>query len=109
MPRLMLNQNLTLGSYKSGRCLAKGLSLRRSPRSLCAGCFHFEECMRHLVQQHGHRVWAMDFIGQGRSWPREAQGLTYSVDLWTEQVHMHVLLASWCKPVRRSGKRLHTA
>ena len=40
-----------------------------------------------MLAQHGHRVWAMDFVGQGRSWPRQPHGVAYSVDLWTEQVH----------------------
>ncbi len=33
-----------------------------------------------------HRLWSLDFLGQGRSWPDRPEGLTYSVDLWTEQV-----------------------
>lgn len=49
------------------------------------GSFHWERCMLQLAER-GHRVWALDFIGQGRSWPRQATGVTYSVDLWTEQV-----------------------
>lgn len=37
-----------------------------------------------------HDVFALDFLGQGKSWPTRApsreDGLCYSVDLWTEQV-----------------------
>lgn len=73
--------------------MCRGLQCRMLERSqrilvlaLPAGCFHFEEVMQHLAQ-HGHRVWAMDFVGQGRSWPRQPHGVAYSVDLWTDQVH----------------------
>lgn len=38
-----------------------------------------------------HDVYALDFLGQGKSWPTRApsreDGLCYSVDMWTEQVH----------------------
>lgn len=53
---------------------------------LCSwpGCFHFGELMQQLAPDH--QLWALDFLGQGRSWPEQPEGLTYSVDLWTEQV-----------------------
>ena len=38
-----------------------------------------------------HDVYALDFLGQGKSWPTRApsrdDGLCYSVDTWTEQVN----------------------
>ena len=52
-----------------------------------AGCYHFEGVMQQL--RRDHRVWSLDLVGQGRSWPESqesADGLAYSVDLWTEQV-----------------------
>lgn len=37
-----------------------------------------------------HDVYALDFLGQGKSWPTRTpsrdDGLCYSVDTWTEQV-----------------------
>ncbi|CAN0289802.1 unnamed protein product, partial [Hapterophycus canaliculatus] len=52
------------------------------------GTFHFKRNMRELSKTHD--VFALDFLGQGKSWPTRApsreDGLCYSVDLWTEQV-----------------------
>lgn len=40
-----------------------------------------------MEQLHGeHRLYALDFVGQGRSWPERPEGLAYSVDLWSSQV-----------------------
>ena len=37
-----------------------------------------------------HRVWAIDLLGQGRSWPTRdpepEHGLSLSADLWSEQI-----------------------
>lgn len=75
------------------------------------GSFHFEHQLRGLASQY--RVWAMDFLGQGRSWPSHdpapspntaspedvaplwgfgpdiepwAKDLAFSVDLWRDQI-----------------------
>lgn len=41
-----------------------------------------------------HRVWAVDLLGQGKSWPKvmpsEDQRLAFSVDTWREQLHAFV-------------------
>lgn len=43
-----------------------------------------------LVCLQTHRVWALDLLGMGLSWPqsnRDATGaLAYSIDTWTEQL-----------------------
>jgi pimeloyl-ACP methyl ester carboxylesterase len=82
------------------------------------GSFHYEQQLQDFGQEY--RVWALDFIGQGKSWPShdpaplevveeniEAQvnasgwgfgpvaepwaaELAYSVDLWREQVQSFV-------------------
>lgn len=49
-----------------------------------AGCFHFDGLMQQL--HNDFRLYALDFVGQGRSWPEQAEGLAYSVDLWSCQV-----------------------
>lgn len=40
--------------------------------------------------QSGSRVWAVDLLGQGRSWPQQApepdHKLAFSVDTWTAQI-----------------------
>ena len=48
------------------------------------GSFHFAAQLEELSQHHG--VYALDFLGQGKSWPEDATGLQLSVDLWREQV-----------------------
>lgn len=50
----------------------------------CAGCFHFDGLMQQLHEEY--RLYALDFVGQGRSWPERPEGLAYSVDLWSRQV-----------------------
>ena len=49
-----------------------------------AGCFHFDGLMQQLHEDF--RLYALDFVGQGRSWPEQPDGLAYSVDLWSCQV-----------------------
>lgn len=43
-----------------------------------------------LELQSGSRVWAVDLLGQGRSWPQQApepeHKLAFSVDTWTAQI-----------------------
>ncbi|GAQ85781.1 putative alpha/beta hydrolase fold containing-protein [Klebsormidium nitens] len=70
------------------------------------GCFHFRDQLRDLGSDH--RVWVMDLLGQGNSWPSHdpaphadgdfkywgfgpaaeewAGDLIYSVDTWTSQI-----------------------
>lgn len=52
------------------------------------GTFHFKRNMQELSKTHD--VYALDFLGQGKSWPTRApayeDGLCYSVDTWTDQV-----------------------
>ena len=47
------------------------------------GSFHFGAQLAELSANH--RVYALDFLGQGKSWPEDATGLQFSVDLWREQ------------------------
>ncbi|GIL98314.1 hypothetical protein Vretimale_3708 [Volvox reticuliferus] len=50
--------------------------------------WHFHRNWEDL--QRDHRVWAVDLLGQGRSWPRHtvapSAGLRYSVETWTRQL-----------------------
>ncbi|GFR43641.1 hypothetical protein Agub_g4742, partial [Astrephomene gubernaculifera] len=50
--------------------------------------WHFHRNWEDL--QRDHRVWAVDLLGQGRSWPRHpvppSAGLYYSVDTWARQL-----------------------
>jgi len=48
------------------------------------GTFHFAAQLEALSSTH--RVYALDFLGQAKSWPEDAQGLGFSCDLWAEQV-----------------------
>ncbi|CAM9914428.1 unnamed protein product, partial [Discosporangium mesarthrocarpum] len=52
------------------------------------GTFHFHRNMAELSKTH--KVYALDLLGQGKSWPtrvpRREDQLCYGVDLWTEQV-----------------------
>jgi hypothetical protein len=48
------------------------------------GSFHFNAQLDALSAKH--RVFAMDFLGQGESWPEEdATGLQFSAELWAQQ------------------------
>jgi pimeloyl-ACP methyl ester carboxylesterase len=88
------------------------------------GSYHYEHQLQELGQEY--RVWAMDFLGQGRSWPshdpapleevieevvedaksREwccgktpeswASDLVYSVDTWRDQVHSFIDKVNRC-------------
>lgn len=72
------------------------------------GSFHYEKQLKDLGRDY--RVWALDFLGQGKSLPSEdpapsnkengdeiwgvgeqsepwARELAYSIDLWRDQVH----------------------
>ncbi|CAN4076835.1 unnamed protein product [Withania somnifera] len=78
------------------------------------GSFHYEKQLKDLGRDH--RIWAIDFLGQGKSLPCEdltspskenpdgghplwgfgdeaepwAKELVYSIDLWKEQVHYFI-------------------
>ena len=47
------------------------------------GTFHYRSQLDALSATH--RVFAMDFLGQGDSWPQQAAGLQFSAELWAEQ------------------------
>mmetsp|Transcript_7074 Transcript_7074/g.9474 ORF Transcript_7074/g.9474 Transcript_7074/m.9474 type:complete len:430 (+) Transcript_7074:81-1370(+) len=51
------------------------------------GTFHFDRNIPELAA-NSHRVWALDLLGQGKSWPQDGteDGLTYSVETWTDQL-----------------------
>ena len=42
------------------------------------------------MRMQTHRVWALDLLGMGLSWPQTNRdgtaSLTYSIDMWTEQL-----------------------
>ena len=51
------------------------------------GTFYFEAQLEELSRHY--KVYSMDFLGQGKSWPisvTEEDSLCYSADLWTEQI-----------------------
>ncbi|KAM3270253.1 hypothetical protein P3S67_029610 [Capsicum chacoense] len=78
------------------------------------GSFHYEKQLKDLGRDH--RIWAIDFLGQGKSLPCEdltspskelpdgdhpmwgfgdeaepwAKELVYSIDLWKEEVHCFI-------------------
>ncbi|CAG9459960.1 unnamed protein product [Pedinophyceae sp. YPF-701] len=67
------------------------------------GAFHFSRNIDQLAAE-GYRVFALDILGQGRSWPAAAPGseeaaredappLVYSTDTWTQ------MLADFCRDV----------
>jgi len=56
-----------------------------------AGAFHYGRNLREIAAQTGSAVFAMDYLGQGGSWPDGAgaggdAGIGYSIDFWIEQV-----------------------
>lgn len=64
------------------------------PLLLChgfgVGSYHFERNISTLAQNH--RVYALDLLGQGQSWPTDpactvSGPLRYSADTWTEQLY----------------------
>lgn len=55
-----------------------------------AGAFHYKRNLAQIAQQTGSPVYAMDYLGQGGSWPEGAgaggdHGICYSIDVWIEQ------------------------
>ena len=52
------------------------------------GSFHFRAQVDALSKTH--RVYAMDFCGQGDSWPTEADGLQFSAELWARQTQAFI-------------------
>lgn len=55
-----------------------------------AGAFHWRRNLKQLAHGSGSDVFAMDYLGQGGSWPEGAgaggdSGLGYSIDVWIEQ------------------------
>ena len=56
------------------------------------GEYHFERNVADLARDH--RVWAVDLLGQGASWPLgpvdRGAGLQYSLDTWTAQLAFFV-------------------
>ncbi|OUS42540.1 Alpha/Beta hydrolase protein [Ostreococcus tauri] len=53
------------------------------------GTFHYEAQLREGALGEDACAWALDFVGQGKSWPRGEEaidGFAYSVDAWREQV-----------------------
>lgn len=76
------------------------------------GCYHWNRNIPHLAQQH--RVYAVDLVGQGGSWPAQwpiaadqtTDGpLCYSADTWTEQLH-HFIQQHIGQPVYLVGNSL---
>jgi len=51
------------------------------------GTYHFERNIPALAAG-GHRVFAIDLLGQGQSWPPPGmnEGFAYNVDLWRDQL-----------------------
>ena len=49
------------------------------------GTFHYSNQLEELPRR-GYTCYALDYLGQGRSWPQDATGLQFSVDLWAQQV-----------------------
>ena len=47
------------------------------------GTFHFGAQLEALSASH--RVYALDFLGQGQSWPDDASGLQFSAEQWAQQ------------------------
>ena len=53
------------------------------------GSFHYDAQLARGALGDDTCVWALDFVGQGRSWPSgdgDVEGFQYSVDAWREQV-----------------------
>jgi pimeloyl-ACP methyl ester carboxylesterase len=73
------------------------------------GAYHFERNISALAQS-GHRVYAVDVLGQGSSWPTrdctpEDGPFCYSADTWTEQLH-HFIQEQIGEPVYMVGNSL---
>lgn len=48
------------------------------------GAFHYRAQLDELSAKH--RVFAIDLLGQGESWPAETEGLAFGPELWADQV-----------------------
>lgn len=48
------------------------------------GTFHFQAQLKELSRTH--RVFAVDLLGQGQSWPEDPNGIQFSAQLWASQV-----------------------
>ena len=68
--------------------------------------FHFRAQLDALSKTH--RVFAMDFLGQGDSWPydADAQRLQFSAELWARQVQAFVEGVLGGEPVFIAGNSL---
>jgi pimeloyl-ACP methyl ester carboxylesterase len=68
--------------------------------------FHFRAQLDALSKTH--RVFAMDFFGQGDSWPHDAdaQRLQFSAELWARQVQAFVEGVLGGEPVFIAGNSL---
>ena len=73
------------------------------------GTFHFKSQLANLSEEHC--VWALDFCGQGSSWPPEGagaadlDGFAYSLDAWVQQVD-HFLATIVGRPAYLAGNSL---
>ncbi|CAN0015657.1 unnamed protein product [Pylaiella littoralis] len=75
-----------------GEGRAKGVAPLLFLPGFGVGTFHFKRNMQELSKTHD--VYAIDLLGQGKSWPTRTpcreDGLCYSVDMWTEQVRAFI-------------------
>lgn len=68
------------------------LSCERQVRTSATPAAPAQELMGELstATSQRYRVWAVDLLGQGRSWPQRTpephHRLAFSVDTWTEQI-----------------------
>lgn len=53
------------------------------PPGFGVGSFHFQAQLKELSRSH--RVYAVDLVGQGKSWPSDIDGLQFSAQLWASQ------------------------
>lgn len=69
------------------------------------GTFHYQKNMDFLVSK-GFKVWSLDLIGQGQSWPiLNADGVCYSVDSWRDQIS-YFISDVVMEPVHLAGNSL---
>jgi hypothetical protein len=63
------------------------------------GGYHFDRNIDHLAKHH--RVWAVDLLGQGASWPlapvESSLGLQYSIDTWVAQLAFFIQQVMQCE------------
>ncbi|WIA10745.1 hypothetical protein OEZ85_010916 [Tetradesmus obliquus] len=72
------------------------------------GAYHFDRNIPELARNH--KVYAIDLLGQGQSWPTQVQcqasgPLCYSADTWTEQL-FHFIEEKIGQPVYIAGNSL---